>query len=60
MERLRCVKNNEKVGEAVIRKLYPYRKKVLTKNTDNGFEFRSHKKKSEDIKAQVYFADSYA
>ena len=44
MERLPCGKNHEKVADAVIRLLYPYRKNVLTITTDNGFEFRSHKK----------------
>lgn len=33
---------------------------MLTITTDNGFEFRSHKKISEALKAPVYFADSYA
>lgn len=60
MERLPCGKNHEKVADAVIRLLYPYRKNVLTITTDNGFEFRSHKKISEALKAPVYFADSYA
>ena len=60
MERLPCGKNHVKVADAVIRLLYPYRKNVLTITTDNGFEFRSHKKISEALKAPVYFADSYA
>ena len=60
MERLPYGKNHEKVADAVIGLLYPYRKNVLTITTDNGFEFRSHKKISEALKAPVYFADSYA
>ena len=49
-----------KVTDAVIRLLYPYRKNVLTITTDNGFEFRSHRKITEALKATVYFADSYS
>ena len=49
-----------KVADAVIRLLYPYRKNVLTITTDNGFEFRSHRKIKEALKATVYFADSYS
>ena len=60
MERLPCWKDHGEVAEAVIRLLYPYRKNVLTITTDNGFEFRSHRKISEALKATVYFADSYA
>ena len=58
MERLPYGKNHGKVAEAVIRLLYPYRKNVLTITTDNGFEFRSHKKISEALNAPVYFAVS--
>jgi len=60
MERLPHGMDHEKVADAVIRLLYPYRKNVLTITTDNGFEFRSHRKITEALKATVYFADSYA
>lgn len=60
MERLPCGKDHGKVAEAVVRLLWPYRRNVLTITTDNGFEFRSHRKISEALKAPVYFADSYA
>lgn len=60
MERLQHGMDHGKVADAVIRLLYPYRKNVLTITTDNGFEFRSHRKITEALKATVYFADSYA
>jgi len=60
MERLPYGKNPEKVAEAVIRLLYPYRKNVLTITTDNGSEFCGHKKIAGELHTDVYFADSYA
>ena len=60
MERLPYVKNPDKVAEAVIRLLWPYRKNVLTITTDNGVEFRRHRTIAESLKTTVYFADSYA
>lgn len=60
MERLPHGRNHEKVAETVVRLLKPYRKNVLTITTDNGFEFRSHKKITEGLNATVYFADSYS
>lgn len=60
MEKLPFGKNPDKVAEAVIRLLWPYRRNVLTITTDNGSEFCRHQRIADSLKATVYFADSYA
>lgn len=60
MERLPYGKNPEKVAETAVRLLFPYRKNVLTITTDNGSEFSRHKVISKQLKAPVFFADSYS
>ena len=50
----------EAVAEAVIRMLMPFKEHVLTITTDNGGEFRCHRKIAERLATTVYFADSYA
>lgn len=47
------------VSDAVIRLLRPYKKYVLTITTDNGIEFREHKKICRALECTVYFADPY-
>lgn len=46
----------EKAGMALI----PFRRKVLTITTDNGFEFREHAKISGTLGTPVFFTDSYS
>ena len=60
MERLPHGKNPDGVAQAVTRFVWPYRRNVLTITTDNGSEFRSHRKIAEELRTTVYFADSYA
>lgn len=40
--------------------LMPFKEHVLTITTDNGGEFRCHRKIAERLATTVYFADSYA
>lgn len=47
------------VSDAVIRLLLPYKEHVLTITTDNGFEFKDHKKICKALGCTVYFADPY-
>ncbi len=60
MRRLPHGKSPEGVAEAAISLLRPYKKNVHTITTDNGSEFREHRKIAEQLKTKVYFADSYA
>ena len=60
MRRLPHGKNPEGVAEAAISLLLPYRKNVHTITTDNGSEFRNHRRIADALNAKVYFADSYA
>ena len=60
MERLPQGRKPDAVAEAVTRLLWPYRKNVLSITTDNGVEFRRHRKIAEALHATVYFADSYS
>ena len=60
MGRLPQGKKPEAVAEAVIRMLMPFKEHVLTITTDNGGEFRCHRKSAERLATTVYFADSYA
>ena len=60
MRRLPHGKNPEGVAEATISLLLPYRKNVHTITTDNGSEFRNHRRIADALNAKVYFADSYA
>ena len=60
MERLPKGENPQGVAETAIRLLWLYRKDVRTITTDNGSEFRDHRRISEALKTTVYFADSYA
>ena len=60
MGRLPQGKKPEAVAEAVIRMLMPFKEHVLTITTDNGGEFRCHRKIAERLATTVYFADSYA
>ena len=65
MERLPHGKNAAAVADAVVRLLFPYRKKVLTITTDNGCEFAAHMEITKRLTPKnrnpivVYFADSY-
>ena len=59
MGRLPQGKKPEAVAEAVIRMLMPFKEHVLTITTDNGGEFRCHRKIAERLATTVYFADSY-
>ena len=60
MRRLPHGRSPEGVAEAAISLLLPYRKNVRTITTDNGSEFRDHRRIAEKLNATVYFADSYA
>ena len=60
MERLPQGRKPDAVAEAVTRLLWPYRKNVLSITTDNGVEFRRHRRIAEALHATVYFADSYS
>ena len=60
MERLPYGKNPDRVAQAAIRLLMPYRRNVLTITTDNGSEFVRHERIAEELNTTVYFADSYA
>ena len=60
MERLPLVKDARGVADTVIRLLWPYRRNVLTITTDNGIEFREHRRIAEALDTTVYFTDSYS
>lgn len=60
MRRLPHGKSPEGVAEAAISLLLLYRKNVRTITTDNGSEFRNHRRIAEKLNATVYLADSYA
>ena len=60
MRRLPNGKSPEGVAEAAISLLWPYKKNVHTITTDNGSEFRAHRKIAEELNTEVYFADAYA
>lgn len=60
MERLPDGKEAGGVAETVIRLLWPYRRNVLSITTDNGFEFREHRRIAEALKTTVYFTDAYS
>ena len=60
MRRLPNGKSPEGVAEAAISLLWPYKKNVHTITTDNGSEFRAHRKIAEELNTKVYFADAYA
>ena len=47
------------VADAVIRLLRPYKEYVHTITTDNGIEFKDHKKICMALDCTVYFADPY-
>ena len=51
---------HDRPPEAAISLLLPYRKNVHTITTDNGSEFRNHRRIADALNAKVYFADSYA
>ena len=51
---------HDRPSEAAISLLLPYRKNVHTITTDNGSEFRNHRRIADALNAKVYFADSYA
>ena len=51
---------HDRPSEAAISLLLPYRKNVRTITTDNGSEFRNHRRIADAMNAKVYFADSYA
>ena len=60
MRKLPKGKNADCVADTVIKMLFPYRNTVKTITTDNGSEFCRHEKITTKLKAQVFFADSYA
>ncbi|MEE3386451.1 MAG: IS30 family transposase [Prevotella sp.] len=60
MRKLKHGKNADKLAEAVIHLLWPYRDVVKTITTDNGLEFASHEKISRSIGVPVYFTDPYS
>lgn len=52
-------KKPELVAQAVIDLLVPFKKDVLTITTDNGIEFRDHKKIAKALDCSIFFADPY-
>lgn len=48
------------VAEAVCERLMPVKDKVITITSDNGFEFRHHRKIAVNLNADFFFADPYA
>lgn len=52
-------KKPEEVAKAVIRVLIPFKKHVHTITTDNGMEFRDHKRIAKALDCTVYFADPF-
>ena len=60
MDRLPLVKDARGVADTVIKLLWPYRRNVLTITTDNGIEFREHRRIAEALGTTVYFTDSYS
>lgn len=48
------------LAETVTRLLAPIKDKVLTITSDNGFEFRSHKRIASALDADFFFADPYS
>ncbi|MBD5363178.1 MAG: IS30 family transposase [Bacteroides sp.] len=52
-------KKPEVVAQAVIDLLIPFKQDVLTITTDNGIEFRDHKKIAAALDCQIFFADPY-
>lgn len=53
-------KDADEVAKIVRDLLFPYRHLVRTITTDNGSEFRNHRKISKALCATVYFADPYS
>ena len=53
-------KDAEEVAKIVRDLLFPYRHLVRTITTDNGSEFRNHRKISKALGTTVYFADPYS
>ena len=60
MTKLAHGKKAESLAKGVRRLLLLYKKHIKTITTDNAPEFAAHKQITEDLKAVVYFADSYA
>ena len=52
-------KRPEDVEKAVLRLLLPYKDYVLTITTDNGIEFRNHRRIAKRLDTTVYFTDPY-
>lgn len=53
-------RKSERVTRAIIRMFKPLKDKVLTITADNGKEFSEHKKISEALETDFYFADPYS
>lgn len=60
MRKLKHGKNADKLAEAVIHLLWPYKSVIKTITTDNGLEFASHEKITKSIGVPVYFTDPYS
>ena len=60
MRKLKHGKNADKLAEAVIHLLWPYKNVIRTITTDNGLEFASHEKITKSIGVPVYFTDPYS
>lgn len=52
--------NPKEVAEVVRFALLPYKRHVLTITTDNGIEFREHKRICKALGVTVYFTDAYS
>ena len=53
-------KKADETAKKIIQLLKPYKDKVHTITTDNGFEFSDHKKVSQSLKCEYYFCHPYS
>lgn len=52
--------NPKDVAQEVVYALLPYKKNIKTITTDNGLEFREHKRICRSLGTTVYFTDAYS
>ena len=53
-------KKADETAKKIIKMLKPYKNKIHTITTDNGFEFADHKKVSKSLKCDYYFCHPYS
>jgi IS30 family transposase len=52
-------KQSDRMANAIVNLLRPYKDRILTITLDNGLEFTRHKRISKNLKADIYFAHPY-